>query len=188
MLSGKCRELETQEIHSRTKQGAIWKKPGWESENKDGVFSPSHEFMHPALFIIPVGGYIWVYSSKIDGMVAILCIFIQWNLRHLLHVLAGMFTQRRERKYSFTIFTIPNTTAHSRHNYALTLALWSCFCVSLKLRGVLRSALPTSDVTSDAAAQLDRLYSNRHCHRGGRGFHALTWGSQRAQETPSLRV
>lgn len=69
---------------------------GRESENKYRVFSPSREFMHPALFIIPVGGYSWVYSSKIDGMVAILCIFIQWNLRHLLHVLAGMFTQREK--------------------------------------------------------------------------------------------
>lgn len=144
--------------------------------------------MHPALFIIPVGGYIWVYSSKIDGMVAILCIFIQWNLRHLQHVLAGMFTPRRERNYTFTIFTIPTITAHSRYNDALTLSLWSCFCVSLKLRGILRSAFSTSDMTSDAAAQLDRLYSNRHCHRGGRGFHTLTWGSHWAQETSSLRV
>lgn len=39
------------------KQGAIWKMLGSESENKYRVFGPSHAFMHPALFIIPVGGY-----------------------------------------------------------------------------------------------------------------------------------
>lgn len=116
--------------------------PGSESENKYRVFSPSHELMHPALFIIPVGGYSSVYSGKMDGMVAILWIFIRGNPQNLLHVLKGIwlrgFQSEDTKNIHFYNHHDSQHTACSHHNGVCTLSVRSCFCVSLKLRTVLR--------------------------------------------------
>lgn len=194
MLSGKRRQLRMQEIHSRTKQGAIWKMPGRESENKYRVFSPSHEFMHPALFIIPVGGYSWVYSSQIDGMVAVLCIFIQWTLRHLVHVLAATWleafqSEGRKKMHLYNRHdSHRNCPSPPRRRPGLVSPLMFS-CISKAACGTApRLCRPQTWPLLLRSLLLDRFCSNRHCHRGGRGFHAPTWGSHRAQEIPGLRV